>query len=85
MESSLTFLERISGLLIFCMALSILFVEHSTLQNTITSLKRAVYSQEILYEQPLEVIEEVEITYAIVIGLLMSELTCDIAINNIEL
>lgn len=85
MESSLSFLEKIAGLLIFCMALSILLMEYSVMQNTITSLRRAINNQEVLYDQSLEVINEGLVPYAGVVGILMSELTCDITINNIEI
>lgn len=85
MESSLTFLERVANILIFCMALTILFLTNKELGNIMTSLKSSISDQQVLYEQSLEVINEDETTYGEVIGILMSELTCDITINNLEL
>ncbi len=85
MENSLTFLERISQVLIFCMALSLLFIWNNTLQNTISSLKRVVNTQEVLYEQPLEGVHEQDVTYKDIIGILMGEISSDTTINNIEI
>lgn len=85
MESSFTFLERISGVLIFCMAISILIMENSILHNTISTLNRSISSQEVLYKHHLEEIDHGVVPYAEVIGILMSELSCDIIVNHIEI
>lgn len=85
MENSYTFLERISYVLIFCMAISALHMESSTLQNTITSLKDSINNKQVLYEQPLEAVYEEKTSYAEIIGILMEQLPCDMIINGLEI
>lgn len=82
MDSSLTFLERISNLLIFCMAISMLYIGSSTLWQTINTLKISISKQQVLFEQALEAVNAEKVEYDEIIGSLMGELTYDIVIND---
>lgn len=85
MESTISFLERASCIIIFCMATWGLIFANRTMESTISSLKDTAFSEQTLYEQSLETIYMQEITYEELLGILMGELVVDIRINQMEL
>ena len=83
MDNIKVFLEKVSVIFLFCLAGNLLLYSYKSLYQFITTTKNQVNSQKVLYEQPLEKIDESKVTYAELIATLFNELEYDLKINNL--
>ena len=83
MDNIKIFLEKVSVIFIFCLAGNLLLYSYKSLYQFITTTKNQVNSQKVLYEQPLEKIDESKVTYAELIATLFHEIEYDLKINNL--
>lgn len=83
MDNVKIFLEKVSVIFIFCIAGTLLLYSYKSLYQFITTTKNQVNNQSVLYEQPLEKIDESKVTYAELIATLFNELEYDLKINSL--
>lgn len=77
------FIELAAAILIFCLAITILLHSDREINIAITATKNDITAKEILYEQPLDQLEEGLTPYKEVIGIMQGELDYTVVINGI--
>jgi hypothetical protein len=83
MENVTSFLKTTAYIVIFCLAGFGLLYQYRTLNKVITTTKEAVSSENILYEQYIDEIQETNVSYADMVTTLFGDFDYDIQINGL--
>lgn len=83
MESIFDFLEENAAIVIFCIALSVLFLSANSLTGLLVTTKNDINQNPVLYEQPM-VQKETIVRYQTIIGIISKEsLDFDLEIDGV--